>query len=139
VSSFNDSFGGIEAVASLELDFRGCSCNIRLSRLSKLPNYYRIVGEQGTLEGGVYDGRKVTLVSSTGARQVFSSTNDDDNFQEVAKRLVRNFLGTIDGNTSPLVPARDVVKTLELIDEAYRNAQRFPMPWYEPHEVHHVS
>lgn len=139
ISSFNDSFGGIEAVASVELEYQGCQCNIRLSRLSKLPNYYRLEGEKGTIEGGVYDARNVSLVSPDGERKIFSSRANKDGFVEISKRLISNFLSVIKGESSPLISGQDVLHSIELIDEAYLNARRFPMTWYDPRGVKHVA
>ena len=51
----DDSFGGTEAVAAIELEHGGCRASIRLSWLSKLRNFYRIEGERGSIEGEVYD------------------------------------------------------------------------------------
>jgi len=139
VSSFNDSFGGIEAVASVVLEHQGCQCNIRLSRLSKLPNYYRIEGEKGIIEGGVYDERSVSFISKNGEREPFTSRTEEDGFAAISRRLVGNFLSVIKGEASPLVSGQDVLHSIELIDEAYQMARRFPMPWYEPLEVKHVA
>lgn len=139
VSSFNDSFGGIEAVASLELEHQGCTCHMRLSRLSKLPNRYRIEGENGVIEGGVYDGRTVCLVSPNGRKKIFRSQAKEDGVLKIASRLINNFLGVIRGDESPLVPAKEVLDTIELIDEAYVKAEQFPMAWYGPREVKYVA
>ncbi|MBM2839812.1 MAG: NAD-dependent epimerase/dehydratase [Bacteroidetes bacterium] len=139
VSSFNDSFGGIEAVASVELEYQDCRCNIRLSRLSKLPNYYRIEGENGIIEGGVYDARSVSLVHPNGERKTFSSKGNEDSFARISKRLVDNFFRVIRNESTPLVSGQDVLHSIELIDEAYQRAKQFPMAWYEPREVKHVA
>ena len=139
VSTFNDSFGGIEAVASVELEYQGCTCHMRLSRLSKLPNRYRIEGEQGVIEGGVYDGRTVSLTSPGGTKKTFRSSGGEDEFSHISRRLVNNFLSVIRGDELPLIPASDVIAAAELIDEAYTNSKQLPMAWYGPREVKYVA
>jgi predicted dehydrogenase len=133
VSSENDAFGGCEAVASVVLDYRGCRCSIRLSRLARLSNLYEITGTQGSIKAEVYDPSLLTLshgkrTKTIQAARALGVTTD------CADTLVTNFLAVINGTAQPLIPARVVVSPIELIEEAYCMAQRFPLPWYEPCE-----
>jgi predicted dehydrogenase len=138
-ASANDSYGGIEAYASLDLNFEGCPCSVRLSRLGKFPNTYRITGEKGYIEGGVYEGRSVNLVMASGRRSTFTGPEGQDGFPEIGKKLLTNFAAVIARKEQPLVPAREALQTLDIVDKAYRQATRISMPWYAAEEVRHVS
>lgn len=131
VSSENDSFGGCEAVASVILEHEGCRCEIRLSRLSKLPNYFRIRGDRGAIEGSVYDTKTVVLSTTTPSGREKSIQLRASVSPDISAKLVTNFLDVIRNNGEPLIPAREVLDSIELLEEAYTGATRFSMPWYD--------
>ncbi len=131
VSSENDSFGGCEAAASVRFEYGNCRGEVRLSRLGKLPNYFLIRGEKGAIKGDVYDikGVSVSSIASGGKETRFQVSVDGSD--EIARRLVSNFLQVLTGTGQPLIPASEVVASIQFIDEAYSEVQRFRMPWYE--------
>jgi predicted dehydrogenase len=131
LTSENDSFGGCEAVASLDLDFSGCRCEIRLSRLSRLPNRFLIKGNLGTIEGEVYDWKSLIVTKNDGTRRVFKMHSAANELVDFGRTLVANFLSVLRKDGKPLIPAGEVLASIELLEEAYGNAKRFPMPWYE--------
>jgi predicted dehydrogenase len=139
VASANDSFGGIEAYAALDLNFRGVPCKVRLSRLGKFPNVYRITGDKGYIEGGVYEGRSVSLVLTNGHKSAFIGPEGQDSFPEIGKKLLTNFAAVIAGKEAPLVPAQEALNTVEIVGAAYKKATQVTMPWYAAAEVDHVS
>jgi predicted dehydrogenase len=131
LTSENDSFGGCEAVASLNLDYSGCRCEIRLSRLSRLPNRFLIKGNLGTIEGGVYDWKSFIVMKNDGGRRVFKMHSPANELLDFGRTLVANFLNVLRKDGKPLIPAGEVLASIELLEEAYGKARRFPMPWYE--------
>jgi predicted dehydrogenase len=131
LSSENDSFGGCEAVASLNLDYRGCTSEIRLSRLSRLPNRFLIKGNLGTIEGGVYDWKSLIVTKNDSGRRVLKMHSPANELLDFGRTLVSNFLSVLRKDGKPLIPAGEVLASIELLEEAYGNAKRFPMPWYE--------
>ena len=134
ISSENDSFGGREAVASVTLEYKKCRCIVRLSWLGKLPNSFRIVGDKGTIEGPIYDWRSFTITSSSGRKQkVRTDTGTHSPFFH--ERPVTNFIDVLRKKDTPLIPASAVIESIELIEEAYKSARRFSMPWYEAQET----
>ena len=130
VSCENDSFGGCEAAASVLFEYRDCRGEVRLSRLSRLPNYFRIKGERGIIEGKVHDKKSVTLSTgpALGKRKRIQAGSSDS--VDIADKLVSNFLDVLLNRGQPLIPASEVVGSIEFLDEAYRQAKRFSMPWY---------
>lgn len=130
ISSETDSFGGYEAMAVLKLKYGNCPATVRLSRLSRLSNMYCIRGRTGLIEGGVYDSSKITLKVNGQTREIRSQTGTTS-MHDIGPMLVRNFLNVLAGLEDPLVPAAQVIPSIELIDEAYKTAKRISMPWYD--------
>jgi predicted dehydrogenase len=130
-----DACGGIEASAELALQYGNTRCEVRLSRLQKLANKFRVDGERGFILGDAYDpgGIRVGLDGATEIEKRVRLKADD--LVPFAEKLVENFLASMRGEARPLVAGADVLDSLSLIDEAYAKAKRFPMPWYETKEV----
>jgi predicted dehydrogenase len=130
VSCHTDSFGGPEGVAWLDLRAGACVVKIRLSWLSRLSNTYRIAGRRGFVEGELWDWRHLKIAVDGGRpRQLQVSTTTD--YQEFGNLIVDNFLDTIHGRTTALIPARAVLPSIRLLEECYACAARLPMPWLE--------
>ena len=129
----DDSFVGTEAVAELHLESGDCDARIHLSWLSRLPNGYRVDGETGSLAGGVYDFGAVQLRRGERTRTVKTDWQPRD-FSEFGPVLIANFLDVLTRGARPLVSARDVLPSLEIIDACYRRRERFPMPWHDAWE-----
>lgn len=127
----NDSFGGCEAVAHVELEHRGCIAEVNLSLFHKLRNCYRIEGEAGTIEGGIYDWRRIAMTTGSSRKRWMELRPKETDYHDFGQRVVAGFLDVIAKGEQPLIPASDVLKSMELIDECYENAARFSMPWYE--------
>lgn len=130
ISSETDSFGGYEAMAALKLKYGNCLATVRLSRLSRLSNMYCIRGRSGSIEGGVYESSRITLKVNGRSREIRSQAGTTS-MPDIGPTLVRNFLNVLAGLEDPLVPAAQVISSIELIDEAYKTAKRISMPWYE--------
>lgn len=135
VSSENDSFGGVEGVALLRLEHDGCSVKIKLSWLSKLQNTYRIVGELGMIEGGIEEWARVTIAYESGRTERIKLSSKERVYNDFGNKIVANFIDVVSKGARPLVPASEVILSIELIEECYRTARRFRMPWYEALEV----
>jgi predicted dehydrogenase len=134
-SSENDSFGGTEAVASVKFTLGACSGEVRLSRLSKLPNTYRITGDRGMIEGGAYEVGRISLTGPSGKKSDISCFPPPGRPADSARAVVDNFLEVLHGKSTPLIPASGVVDSIEVIGDAYARATRFSMPWYAREEV----
>lgn len=135
VSSENDSFGGCEAVASVKFRYGDCSGEARFSWLGKLPNRYVIKGELGTIEGDIYEWDAVTVVSQSGKAKRIRLKSEEKLYSDFGARLVANLVDVVKTGARPMVPASDVLPSIEWIDECYAQASRFDMPWCETLEV----
>lgn len=131
VSCENDSFGGSEAVTSVKFEHNKCCGEVKLSWLSKLQNSYRIVGTLGIIESGIEDWQTVTVISSSGVERGIGLKAKERHYNDFAHRIVENYLDVLSKGRKPLVPASDVIASIELIEECYRAATRMHMPWYD--------
>jgi len=134
VEYYDDSFGGPEAMAKLRLEHAGCKCTVMLSWLSKLRNTFWVTGERGSVGGAVYDWRSLTMVNNAGERPL-RLRGKARTFKHFIYEVVNNFIQCIQGQAQPLIPASEVMQSIDLIDECYRRRKRFTMTWYEELEA----
>ncbi len=130
VSSENDSFGGVEGAAAVRFEYGRCSGRVMLNWLNKLENRYSITGTEASVEGGIEDWWVVTLRSKSGKGKAVRLNAPEKSYNDFGNKLVANFIDVAGGRAQPLIPASEIVDSLEFIDECYRKASRFAMPWY---------
>jgi len=135
LSSENDSFGGAESVAHLKFQHDKCLGEIKLSRLNKLENRFRINGERGSLEGGIEAWGTLTLRSAAGLETRMVLPGKERHFNDFAPAIVRNFVDVVANGAQPLVSAGEVLPSIEWIEECYLSATRLKMPWYDALEM----
>jgi predicted dehydrogenase len=128
----DDSFGGSEAMAHAMLLADGCSVELRLSWLSKLPNLCRFIGDEATIEWGVYDWGALRLISRSGRTRRLGIRTPVRAYADLGPVLIDGFLNTVVHDAAPQTEGHDVLPSLELIDECYARRTRFAMPWCEP-------
>lgn len=131
----DDSFEGNEAVCHVEFDFSNGSGEVKLSWINKLVNQYRIEGEQGWIEGSVYDRQRLTVTSRSGKRKSLKIKSDIRTFMDYGHPIVSNFIDVVLDKATPLIPGSSVVNSIALIEECYSKRSRFRMPWYDNLEV----
>jgi predicted dehydrogenase len=132
VSSENDSFGGPEALARVQLQYGSCRAELKLSWLNRLANRFQIVGNHGTIAGRIDVWDRVVIEHRGGRREEIRLPACERKYDEFGARMLKNFLEVIAGREEPLVPGSEVLPALELMDEAYLAAQQLPMPWLRP-------
>jgi predicted dehydrogenase len=126
----DDSFGGTEAMARIALELDGCAIDVQLSWLNRLANLFRIEGEEGAIEAGIFDREVLTLVDRRGrAERVRAGRTATP-----ANELVDDFLDVLRSRRAPLIPASEVAPSIALIDECYSRRLRFDMPWHDAME-----
>ena len=127
VSCRTDSFGGPEACASVNFRLRSCLGEVKVSWLADLQDLYSIQGDGGNICGGTRDWRYLTARFGSGKPRRIDAGSP----KARGKRMIDNFLSVILEKAEPLIPGREVIDSLELIDECYDAAERFSMPWTE--------
>lgn len=127
----DDSSGGTEAVAELRFAHGDATARIRLSWLSKLANAYRLVGTQGSIEGGSYEWASYTLRQGGGPAKKVRTARKVRAFEDLSSSLIDNFIAVVAGGAEPLVAGRDVLPSIETIEACYGQRTRFDQPWHD--------
>jgi len=130
LSSLTDSFGGPEAVAEVCFTKGSCVGEVRLSWLSTFPCRFELQCESGTVKGEVYDFRSLLVQTGQRRERRIALPSGDRTKVDVGRRIVGDFINVISKGGSPLIAGRDVLDSVEFIDECYAAATRFGMPWY---------
>ena len=125
----DDSMGGTEAMCRLEFEYRGCEGVLQLSWLSNLSDQFRIEGEDGHLRGDIRAWDHITLRDPRGRTRKLKLNRELPNPQALRNRMMDNFLEVISNGAKPIVPAREVLPSLNLMDTCYRRRAQFEMPW----------
>ena len=133
-----DSFGGVEGNVIVKAGYDGCEVRLALSWLNKLQNVYKIIGETGTIEGVFNDWETVTITRD-GKKEIIKLEAKVKDYMEFGTDLIGNFIDVTRGEADPLVPASDVLDSLELIEDCYRHPSPLAMPWYEIHPAQTVG
>jgi len=129
LSSQNDSFGGSDAVAHIQFMHNKCFGEVKLSWLSSFPCKYIAKCQGGIVEGDVYDYQSVVLTENSGRKRQVKLQSESKS--DIGFRMVTNFINVIYKDGKPLVAGSDVLDSIQFIDECYKAATRFDMPWYE--------
>lgn len=135
ISCLNDSFGGIDAVTAVTFEHKQCYGEVKLSWLSKLQNYYTVVGELGTIEGKIDEYASFTINYKSGKTEKIKIKCKEKVYNDFVIKIVTNFIDVVCKGAKPLIPASDVIPSIEWIEECYTVATRFNMPWNETLEV----
>ena len=115
----DDAMGGSEAVARVEFAGDGYSGVVHLSWLSRLPNAFRIEGEDASVEGGILAWDAIRLNESGGRSRRVRLRRDVRSFPQVKDHVIANFLGAVRGECRPIVSGRDVLPSIAMIEECY--------------------
>ena len=126
----DDSFGGTEAVAKLDLRRGSAKAHVHLSWLSKLRNTYRLIGTDGALEGRVYEWSSYTRRDRNGKGRSVKTDRTRD-FTHFADKLLDNFVAVIEEREAPIVSAGEVRPAISVIDQCYRNRRLMDLPWFD--------
>lgn len=131
----DDDFGGVEAECYLELAFgplvRG---SIKLSRLAKLRNRYKLTFTGGVLSFQPYDPSGVcnTITVNRNGNKTLLTPDKTLTYQDYFKQQLEEFLEVIRSGVPPTVPAESVLPSIRLIEECYQDARRLELPWLVP-------
>jgi predicted dehydrogenase len=121
-------------MARLRLRLVDCRAELRLSWLGRLENRFSVIGDLGTISGRIDVWDRVNIDYRNGRRELIRLRGCETSYMQFGERVVHNFLDVIAGRAAPLVTATDVLPALELVDQAYRSANRLPLPWLQPQE-----
>lgn len=131
VRSLNDSFGGPEAMATVNLEHQGCQIEIKVSRLGKLMNGFEIHGSLGSIKAEAEDWDEFSVQFRDGRQKRFKCASNRLTYCDFAKPTIANLVQVITGQADPFVSGRSTLATIELLEQAMNAAQRYTMPWNE--------
>jgi predicted dehydrogenase len=131
ISSQNDAVSGPEAVAEVHFQHGACEGEVKLSWLSKFTPRFEVTGDKARVEGGIYDTDSVLLTTGAGEKKRLKLPPTPRSYHDIAYGMVGNFIEAVEGSATPLVSGRDALTSIEFIDDCYRAATRFDMPWYD--------
>ena len=130
VASYNDADGGPEALATVKLRHEQCDIEIKVSRLGRLMNGFRIVGSKGTIESDAENWSDVTIETVNGGRRrIRCDAARFAKYTDFAHPLTENFVAAVSGDAAPFVSGESTLATIRLLEAAYDEAQPYEMPW----------
>ncbi len=126
----DDSFGGSEASAEVELEGDGLEILIRLSWLAKQRNDYLFRSSAGVLRWGVYDLDAVEWMPSGGGTQT-RRVPAPRSYNDLAPEVLKDFLEALNSGGRAAVGPSDVLPSMRLMDACYDQRTRFELPWHD--------
>jgi predicted dehydrogenase len=124
ISAIHDGFRGPEGLAEIQLKASGAPVSIRLSRYVRQENIAHLSFERGEvlIDRNETDFYLVKDKSASVSRIETRSELGDD----IAENLLMNFLAAGEGRETAVCEAASSLPVIELLDEIYRRAQRYP-------------
>jgi predicted dehydrogenase len=125
----DDSFGGVEADAEIEMSFaEDVSVSVKLSRLRNLNNKIIITCENGTIIVDPYNYNSFIFIDNYGSKNISHGPKNYliDHYFE---KMIDNFLDAILGLQDQKVNPREILPSIKLIEKCYNNATRFRYAW----------
>jgi predicted dehydrogenase len=135
----DDSQGGVEAECLLKLVLQGPAGpvpgTVTLSRLRRLPYSARIVGDRFTIECDISAPTTARMWSTRSDVQglaLMAGSSPCQSLDEAYAEQLRAFAETIARGTEPMVPGKQVLGSIALMERCYRNRQPLELPWMNP-------
>jgi predicted dehydrogenase len=123
--------GGTEAVAVLRFRMAACEGTVRFSWLSRYENTFEVIGDGGSVSGGLFDWNTVNFKSGAGRRTKLRLPSSAKIPQDLGNNMLDNFIDVIRGQAAALVSGADVLPSIELLDDCYSSRKRMAAPWYD--------
>jgi nucleoside-diphosphate-sugar epimerase/predicted dehydrogenase len=127
----DDSFGGPESVASVKAMVNGADVHVFLNRLCDLDNNFEIVGEKGAIEGSIMDWTNIKIILASGKINKNKLKSRAKTYPEFVIPIVDNFINVVLGKEKPLISGKDVLDSIEFIEECYQHRKKLENPYYD--------
>lgn len=132
VSAADDAMGGVEANALLDLRCGKTPVSVRLSRDWARPNRIEIHCERAVVTWRQDDPARVDVQLADGEKMSIDGVEGEPaDFLGCFGVQIDALLDRIGGGTGELVTAREGLRTVALIEQAYAIRHLMPMPWLE--------
>lgn len=129
IESQNDSFGGPESMATVVARYGDCRIQVKVSRLGKLKNGFRIEGSKGYIDAESEDFDEIDVYFHAGGSKRYRCCSNRVTYNDFAKPMMQNFIAVIERKAQPAVSGESVLGATRLLEEAYQSAQRYATPW----------
>lgn len=129
VTSRFDAMGGAEALMKVQMSLEKTDIELAFSRLFKLENCYSVECENAQIRGRLFQSTRLEVVRNGQVESI--QAGKPALYHEYAWQLLENFIDVVQDIAPPLFTAADVAPSIALIDDAYRLATPFDLPWYE--------
>jgi len=140
VSCADDSLGGLESDAELQLTFAsGLSGTVEVSRTRNLRNTCRFTGERGVLEVGIWDpDPEITLHLPDRDVQLAAHARGGGQgmtFHDAFVRQLDDFAAAVSEHREPRVPGSEGRRAVALVEACYARRRPLALPWELPPEL----
>ena len=134
----DDSLGGVEADCWLSLALHGPAGSVEgtvtLSRLRRLTNKARVVGDRFTIECNIDDPVTARFWPTSSSREdvVFGldfGTSPPQTLEDAYAEQLRAFARVVTTGCQPVVSGRSALAVVALIDQCYRERQPLELSW----------
>ena len=134
----DDAFGGVEADCEVRLKTcAGIEGYVELSRTRNLPTELMIEGERGRMIVA-FKPNQLTLEIAGQRLDTFAMGTKDAAGRELSiwhfmiVRQLENWVQSLQGKASALVPGEEGRKVVDFIERCYRNRRPLVLPWLNP-------
>jgi predicted dehydrogenase/nucleoside-diphosphate-sugar epimerase len=127
----DDSFGGPESMVKISAEFENATINIFLNRLSDIDSKFKIKGANGVIEGRPFDWKKFKIKYESNQETNIILKSQAKNFPQFVVPVFENFIKVVQGKELPIISGRDVLNSIDFIEECYENRTRFNMEWLD--------
>jgi predicted dehydrogenase len=125
----HDGVSGPEAFARIRLSGRA-PCFVRLSRLGRLSNSFRVEFERARISGDIYNWSQVRIdEGGTSRHESLASSNKA--YGDFADVLLEEFHRAIATREPGWLSAETSLNGMDLIEACYGSAARLDLPWYD--------
>lgn len=128
----DDSMGGVESNARLELRFAGgIEASARFSRTCLLPNLITLEGERAEVAIPIYD-QALVSVKLNGRKSNKKVAKQSWDYIGAATAQLEDFVDSIKTGRRPMATAEDGLKVVRLINRCYETRSDRPLPELAP-------
>jgi predicted dehydrogenase/nucleoside-diphosphate-sugar epimerase len=134
ISYQDDNFGGVESECQLDMSFKNSvTGSVRLSRLRKLSNTYKLIFEHGSASYQTYDPSGIchTIVLNDRGRKKLIKYDGLMTYQDYFEVQMKSFYNTIRKDTQSRVDGHLITPSIQLIEDCYKIAKRLEQPWLD--------
>jgi predicted dehydrogenase len=126
-SAIHDGFNGPEGLAEIHLKANDVSVSIRLSRYQQQSNMAHLEFERARISVHIFENSSYFLSTRQSPRASRVSVRAPNGKSEsLADRILSNFLSAADGREKAICEAASSLPVIDILDEIYRSAGRYP-------------